>query len=102
MAGPNGASVGRVVFAVSLPLSLGLDAAANFLPFGELFFFAGFGFYLGLGLLPYPDATRRHGSGEPEAAGASGAATDPVRVRRATGGSPVHRIGECPEETSHG
>jgi hypothetical protein len=39
-----------VVFAVSLPLGLGLDAATNLLPFGELFFFAGSGFYLGLGL----------------------------------------------------
>jgi hypothetical protein len=39
-----------VVFAVSLPLGLGLDAATNLFPFGESFFFAGFGFYLGLGL----------------------------------------------------
>lgn len=39
-----------VAFAVSLPLGLGLDAATNLFPFGELFFFAGFGFYLGLGL----------------------------------------------------
>jgi len=40
-----------VVFAVSLPLGLGLDAATKLFPFGESFFFAGFGFYLGLGLL---------------------------------------------------
>jgi len=39
-----------VVFAVSLPLGLGLDAATNLFPFGELLFFAGFGFYVGLGL----------------------------------------------------
>jgi hypothetical protein len=39
-----------VVLAVSLPVGLGLDAATNLLPFGELFFFAGFGFYIGLGL----------------------------------------------------
>jgi hypothetical protein len=39
-----------VAFAVSLPLGLGMDAATNLLPFGELFFFAGFGFYMGLGL----------------------------------------------------
>jgi hypothetical protein len=39
-----------VVFAVSLPLGLGLDAATSLLPFGELLFFAGSGFYLGLGL----------------------------------------------------
>ncbi len=45
--GPRWAAV---VFAVSLPLGLGLDTATNLLPFGELFFFAGFGFYLGLGL----------------------------------------------------
>ena len=45
--GPRWAAV---VFAVSLPLGLGLDAATNLLPFGELIFFAGFGFYLGLGL----------------------------------------------------
>jgi hypothetical protein len=35
---------------VSLPLGLGLDAATNLFPFGEAFFFAGFGFYVGLGL----------------------------------------------------
>jgi hypothetical protein len=39
-----------VAFAMSLPLGLGMDAATNLLPFGELFFFAGFGFYIGLGL----------------------------------------------------
>lgn len=39
-----------MAFAVSLPLGVGLDAATNLFPFGELFFFAGFGFYLGLGL----------------------------------------------------
>jgi hypothetical protein len=39
-----------VAFAVSLPLGLGMDAAINALPFGELFFFAGYGFYVGLGL----------------------------------------------------
>jgi hypothetical protein len=39
-----------VAFAVSLPLGLGLDAATNLFPFGELFFFAGSGFYVGLGL----------------------------------------------------
>jgi hypothetical protein len=39
-----------VVFAVSVPLGLGLDTATSLFPFGELFFFAGFGFYLGLGL----------------------------------------------------
>jgi hypothetical protein len=38
------------LFAVSLPLGLGVDAATNLFPFGELFFFAGFGFYIGLGL----------------------------------------------------
>jgi hypothetical protein len=38
------------LFAVSLPLGLGLDAATKLFPFGELFFFAGFGFYLGMGL----------------------------------------------------
>jgi hypothetical protein len=38
------------VFAVSLPLGLGLGAATKLFPFGELFFFAGFGFYVGLGL----------------------------------------------------
>jgi hypothetical protein len=38
-----------VVFAASLPLGLGLNAATNLFPFGELFSFAGFGFYLGLG-----------------------------------------------------
>ncbi len=45
--GPRWASV---VFAVSLPLGLGLDAATTLVPFGEMFFFAGFGFYVGLGL----------------------------------------------------
>jgi hypothetical protein len=45
--GPRWAAV---LFAVSLPLGLGLDAATKLFPFGELFFFAGFGFYLGLGL----------------------------------------------------
>jgi hypothetical protein len=45
--GPRWAAV---VFAVSLPLGLGLDTATKLFPFGELFFFAGFGFYLGLGL----------------------------------------------------
>jgi hypothetical protein len=39
-----------VAFAVSLPLGLGIDAAINAFPFGELFFFAGYGFYVGLGL----------------------------------------------------
>ena len=39
-----------VVFAMSLPLGLGLDAATGLFPFGELFFFAGTGFYLGMGL----------------------------------------------------
>jgi hypothetical protein len=39
-----------IVFAVSLPLGLGLDAATKLFPFGEMFFFAGFGFYFGLGL----------------------------------------------------
>jgi hypothetical protein len=39
-----------VVFALSLPLGLGLDEGTSLLPFGELFFFFGFGFYLGLGL----------------------------------------------------
>jgi hypothetical protein len=39
-----------VAFAVSLPLGLGVDAATGLFPFGELFFFAGFGFYLGMGL----------------------------------------------------
>jgi hypothetical protein len=39
-----------VVFAVSLPLGLGLDTATDLFPFGELFFFAGSGFYVGLGL----------------------------------------------------
>jgi hypothetical protein len=45
--GPRWAAV---AFAVSLPLGLGLDAATKLFPFGELFFFAGFGFYVGLGL----------------------------------------------------
>jgi hypothetical protein len=45
--GPRWAAV---VFAVSLPVGLGLDAATKLFPFGELFFFAGFGFYLGMGL----------------------------------------------------
>ena len=45
--GPRWAAV---AFAVSLPLGLGLDAATNLFPFGELLFFAGFGFYVGLGL----------------------------------------------------
>jgi hypothetical protein len=39
-----------VVFAMSLPVGLGLDTATTLFPFGEQFFFAGFGFYLGLGL----------------------------------------------------
>ena len=39
-----------VAFAVSLPLGLGIDAAINAFPFGEMFFFAGYGFYVGLGL----------------------------------------------------
>jgi hypothetical protein len=39
-----------VLFGVSLPLGLGMDAATNLFPFGELFFFAGSGFYAGLGL----------------------------------------------------
>lgn len=39
-----------VALAVSLPLGLGIDATIAALPFGELFFFAGYGFYLGLGL----------------------------------------------------
>jgi hypothetical protein len=39
-----------VAFAVSLPLGLGIDSATNAFPFGELFFFAGYGFYVGLGL----------------------------------------------------
>ena len=45
--GPRWAAV---LFAVSLPLGLGLDTATNLFPFGEVFFFAGFGFYIGLGL----------------------------------------------------
>jgi hypothetical protein len=45
--GPRWAAI---VFAVSLPLGLGVDVATKLFPFGELFFFAGFGFYLGLGL----------------------------------------------------
>jgi hypothetical protein len=45
--GPRWAAV---AFAVGLPLGLGLDAATNLFPFGESFFFAGFGFYVGLGL----------------------------------------------------
>jgi hypothetical protein len=45
--GPRWAAV---LFVVSLPLGLGLDTATNLFPFGELFFFAGFGFYVGLGL----------------------------------------------------
>jgi len=45
--GPRWAAI---VFAVSLPLGLGVDAATKLFAFGELFFFAGFGFYLGLGL----------------------------------------------------
>lgn len=45
--GPRWAAV---AFAVGLPLGLGLDAATKLFPFGELFFFAGFGFYVGLGL----------------------------------------------------
>jgi hypothetical protein len=40
-----------VAFAVSLPLGLGIDSATNAFPFGELFFFAGYGFYVGLGLI---------------------------------------------------
>jgi hypothetical protein len=48
--GPRWAAV---AFAVSLPLGLGLDAATNLLPLGELFFFAGYGFYLGLGLFAF-------------------------------------------------
>jgi hypothetical protein len=39
-----------VAFAVSLPLGLGIDAAINSFPFGEEFAFAGYGFYVGLGL----------------------------------------------------
>jgi hypothetical protein len=39
-----------VAFAVALPLGLGLDAATKLFPYGEQFFFAGFGFYVGLGL----------------------------------------------------
>jgi hypothetical protein len=39
-----------VAFAVSLPLGLGMDSGTKLFPFGELFFFAGWGFYLGLGL----------------------------------------------------
>jgi hypothetical protein len=39
-----------VALAVSLPLGLGIDSATNAFPFGELFFFAGYGFYVGLGL----------------------------------------------------
>jgi hypothetical protein len=45
--GPRWAAI---VLAVSLPIGLGLDAATKLFPFGELFFFAGFGFYVGLGL----------------------------------------------------
>jgi hypothetical protein len=45
--GPRWAAV---AFAVGLPLGLGLDAATNLFPFGESFFFAGFGFYVGLAL----------------------------------------------------
>lgn len=39
-----------VAFAVSIPLGLGIDVFINAFPFGELFFFAGYGFYVGLGL----------------------------------------------------
>jgi hypothetical protein len=39
-----------VLFGLSMPLGLGMDAATNLFPFGELFFFAGSGFYVGLGL----------------------------------------------------
>lgn len=39
-----------VLFGVSLPLGLGMDAGTNLFPFGEQFFFAGSGFYVGLGL----------------------------------------------------
>jgi hypothetical protein len=45
--GPRWAAV---VFAVSLPLGLGLDAATNLFPYSESLFFAGSGFYVGLGL----------------------------------------------------
>jgi hypothetical protein len=45
--GPRWAAV---AFGVSLPLGLGLDAVTNLFPFGEMFFFAGSGFYIGLGL----------------------------------------------------
>ena len=38
------------MFGVSLPLGLGMDAATNLFPFGEQFFFAESGFYVGLGL----------------------------------------------------
>ena len=48
--GRTGPRWAAVAFAVGLPLGLGLDAATRLFPFGELFFFAGFGFYLGLGL----------------------------------------------------
>jgi hypothetical protein len=37
-------------FAVGIPLGLGIDVFINALPFGDLFFFAGYGFYVGLGL----------------------------------------------------
>ena len=39
-----------VAFAMSLPLGIGIDAATEAFPYGELFFFAGYGFYIGLGL----------------------------------------------------
>jgi hypothetical protein len=45
--GPRWAAV---AFGLSLPLGLGLDAVTNLFPFGEMFFFAGSGFYIGLGL----------------------------------------------------
>jgi hypothetical protein len=39
-----------VAFAVGLPLGLGIDLAIDAFPFGELFFFAGHGLHVGLGL----------------------------------------------------
>jgi hypothetical protein len=39
-----------LLLAVGLPLGAAFDAATNLVSLGELFFFAGYGFYLGLGL----------------------------------------------------
>jgi hypothetical protein len=98
----TGPRLAAVVFAVSLPLGLGLDAATSLLPFGELFFFFGFGFYLGLGLFAL--SLLRLGVAARASVRLLGR-PDRQRTQSGSGEQPVDRLPAAsgnPEETSHG